>query len=239
MQSVEIYPNTETLVRAAAERITSILRQTLAQKESATLVLTGGSTPRPVYELMGSPPYAGRVAWNRVHFFWGDERCVPPDHPQSNFGMAWEALVSKIPVPSGHVHRMRGEIQDAEMAASLYATEIQTVIPDSEIPSFDLVLLGMGKDGHTASLFPGTRWDEEKLVIASQVPETGAKRISMTTRIFNKAHAGLFLVAGLDKSQVLAEVLKNPASGLPAAGIRPEGSLTWMVDEAAARLVRE
>jgi 6-phosphogluconolactonase len=117
--------------------------------------------------------------------------------------------------------------------------EIRNVIPGSAPPSFDLVLLGMGKDGHTASLFPGTRWDADKLVIASEVPQTGARRISMTPRIFNKAHAGLFLVAGLDKSQVLAEVLKNPASGLPAAAIRPEGSLTWMIDEAASNLIRD
>ena len=239
MQGVEVYPDTETLARAAANRIASILQQTLAEKESATLVLTGGSTPKPVYELLSLPAYSAQVEWSRVHLFWGDERCVPPNHPESNFGMAWDALVSKIPVPPAYVHRMPGEMPDAEEAASLYETEIKSALPGLAPPSFDLVLFGMGKDGHTASLFPGTHWDENRLVIANKVPETGARRISMTPRIFNKAHAGLFLVAGLDKSQVLAEVLKNPASGLPAAAIRPEGSLTWMIDEAASNLIRD
>jgi len=153
--------------------------------------------------------------------------------------MAWDALISKLSVPPDHVHRMNGELEDAGQAAFLYETEIRTILPVPGVPVFDLVLLGMGEDGHTASLFPGTQWDEDKLVVANHVPATGASRISMTPKILNEADSILFLVAGSNKSKALAEVLEHPANRLPAARIRPvRGILTWMIDQSAGSLIR-
>ena len=238
--ALEVYPKIDDLIHAAAERITDILEKTLQVHNAATLVLTGGKTPRPVYKLLGSPPYFERIDWQRVHFFWGDERCVPPENPESNFGMAWNALISKLSAPSDHIHRMKGEMEDTDSAASSYEREIKSIFPESEIPSFDLVLLGMGADGHVASLFPCTRWDEAKLVVANHMPQTGARRISMTPRVLNEARAVIFMVAGAEKSKALAEVLGNTASHLPASRIHPmKGSLTWMVDDSAASLIRD
>jgi 6-phosphogluconolactonase len=232
---LEIYPETDAVLHAAAERITATLEAGLRKKDNPTLVLTGGKTPKPAYELLSMSPYNNRIDWSRIHFFWGDERCVPPEDPESNFGMAWQTWISKITLAPGHVHRIIGELPDADRAASAYEAEIRTILPGAGVPSFDLVLLGMGTDGHTASLFPGTRWEEQRLVVANQAPESGLRRISMTPRLVNAAQAIIFLAAGANKSKALADVLENPESDLPAARIRPErGSLTWMVDRAAA-----
>lgn len=239
-KTLKIYPDAEALVQNAAERITFGLEQVLKQKENASFVLTGGKIPEPVYRLLGAAPLAQKVDWNRVLFFWGDERCVPPDHPDSNFGMAWNALISKLAIPSEHIHRMKGELEDNDLAAQLYEKDLKDVFPGSGIPSFDLLLLGLGEDGHVASLFPGTHWDEHRLVVPNRMPETGAKRISMTPPILNEAQAVLFIVSGENKSKALAEVIQNPDSSLPAAKIHPEkGTLTWMVDHSAASLIRE
>jgi 6-phosphogluconolactonase len=232
--AIAIYPNMDALIHATAERVADTIEQALQGQKAATLVLTGGKTPKPVYEILGSPPYLERIDWKRIHFFWGDERCVPPEDPESNFGMAWNALISKLGVSSDHIHRMKGEMEDTETAASLYENEIRKVTK-SEVPSFDMVLLGMGADGHVASLFPGTSWNEEKLVVANHVPQTGVKRISMTPRILNEARTIIFIVAGAEKSKALDEVLGNPASHMPAARIHPvSNNLIWMVDKSAA-----
>ncbi len=235
---LEIYSETNALFHAAAERIAETLETRLQEKENTTLVLTGGKTPKPVYELLSEAPYSNRIDWRRVHFFWGDERCVPPDHPESNFGMAWDALLSKIQPPASHIHRIIGEMNDAAKAASLYEAEIRNTLPGTGIPSFDLVLLGMGEDGHAASLFPGTHWEEERLVVANHMPQSGAGRVSMTPRLLNEAQAILFLTAGSSKAKALAGVLQDQRIDLPAARIRPaHGSLSWMVDRAAASLL--
>ncbi len=237
---LEIYPDIDALFNAAAERIAAILEAGLQDKESMTLVLTGGKTPKPVYEILSLPQYNNRIDWTRIHFFWGDERCVPPDHPESNFGMAWKALISKIHIPPVHIHRILGELDDASRAASLYEVEIHNTLPGLGVPSLDLVLLGMGEDGHTASLFPATRWDEERLVVANRVPQSGANRVSMTPCLLNEAQAVIFLTAGLNKAKALASVLEDPDSVLPAVRIRPaHGSLMWMIDRSAASLLTQ
>jgi 6-phosphogluconolactonase len=234
---VEVFPNSDALARAVAERITDTLAQILQVKQSATLVLTGGNTPKSVYELLAKDRYSARVDWEKIHIFWGDERCVPPDAPESNFGMAWGTLISQIRIPNENVHRMKGEL-DPENAAALYECEILEFFRESDVPSFDLLLLGMGEDGHTASLFPGTHWDEKRFVIANYVPQSGAKRISMTPFILNAAHETVFLVAGNNKANALACVLENPACDYPAAKIHPDrGTLVWMVDNSAASLL--
>jgi 6-phosphogluconolactonase len=237
LPSIEVFPDAEALSRAALERITDLLIKTIQKKTRATLVLTGGKTPKPIYEMLASPFPSNPIDWKRVHIFWSDERCVSPENPESNFGMAHDALISKIDVPPENVHRMRGEL-DAEGAATLYEREILNFFQGFDVPSFDLVLLGMGEDGHTASLFPGTQWDERRMVIANYVPQSGAKRVSMTPLILNAAAKTIFLVAGRNKAGALACVLENPLCDYPAARIRAgQGSLDWMVDKSAASLL--
>jgi 6-phosphogluconolactonase len=239
MRSVRIFSDEQALFEAAAEQITGSLESALRERSEATFVLTGGETPRRLYELLSSSPCRERIAWERVHFFWGDERCVPPDDPQSNYAMAWESLLSKVPVPPDHVHRMLGELADTDKAARRYEAEIFKVIPGPREPTFDLVLLGMGEDGHTASLFPGTQWDEERLVAGNYVPKLGSWRMTMTPRLLNAAHAVMFLVSGSGKAKALAGVLEGPRGSFPAQRIAPaRGSLTWMVDAAAAALLK-
>jgi 6-phosphogluconolactonase len=235
---VQIFPDAETLARAAAEKSALALEGAVRQRGSATFVLTGGKTPIPIYEMLARSPYRERVDWDRIDFFWGDERCVPPDHPESNFGMARQALLSRIPVAESRIRRILGELEDAEKAARRYEAEIRRAAGSAEIPSFDLVLLGMGEDGHTASLFPGTAWDEERLVVAVSPPRLASTRISMTPRILNAANKVIFVTAGAAKAPALAKVLEDPANDYPAKRIRPvAGSLTWMVDETAASLL--
>ncbi len=233
---IRIFPDETTLCEAAAEHITAVLEAALAPGGDAAFVLTGGNTPRPVYRALASAPYRGRVGWDRIHFFWGDERCVAPEDPQSNFGMAWEELLSKIPAAQDHVHRMLGEMEDADKAARRYETEIRKVFPGPREPAFDLVLLGMGDDGHTASLFPGTEWDEDRLVVGNYVPKFGTWRITMTPRLLNAARSVAFLVSGSGKSRALEGALEGPLGLFPAQRVAPvQGTLTWFVDAEAAR----
>jgi 6-phosphogluconolactonase len=235
---VQIFPEAETLARAAAEEIALALESAIRKRGSAIFVLTGGNTPKPVYETLSSSPYRERVDWERIDFFWGDERCVPPDHPESNYGMARQTLLSRIAVPESRIHRILGELEDGEKAALRYEAEIRRAAGSVAVPSFDLVLLGMGQDGHTASLFPGTVWDEDRLVVAVSVPWLANTRISMTPRILNAASRVIFLTAGAAKAPALAKVLEDPTNDYPAKKIRPTaGSLTWMVDEPAASLL--
>jgi 6-phosphogluconolactonase len=234
---VEIFFDPAALVQHASERITASLEQALQEKATATLVLTGGKTPKPIYQQLASEPYRSRIDWKRVHIFWGDERCVPPESPESNYGMARDVLISRIDAHPDNVHRILGELE-SEQAADLYEQEILRILPCSGLPSVDLALLGMGEDGHTASLFPGAEWSEEKLVVASVVPQSGANRVSMTPRILNAAAKIIFLVSGRNKADALACVLENPSCNYPAARIHPtQGSLFWMLDASASSLL--
>lgn len=238
---VEVYDNADALFRAASEKIAAMLEAALRERGTASFVLTGGNTPKPFYELLADSPYHERLDWSHIQFFWGDERCVPPDSPESNYGVAWKALISKLPVASENVHRIPGEMDDPEKAALQYEAEIRRIIPDSSPPSFDVVLLGMGEDGHTASLFPGTHWNEERWVVANHA--TGrltANRVTMTPRLLNAARNVLFLISGAAKAKALAGVLEDPASDYPAKRIQPpSGNLTWMVDKEAASLLKK
>ncbi|HYK89657.1 MAG TPA: 6-phosphogluconolactonase [Acidobacteriota bacterium] len=237
--AVEIYQTADALNGAAAERIVDILEGVLREGDKATFVLTGGNTPRRTYELLAEPALHERLDWDRIHFFWGDERCVPPEDPASNFGMAWRAFLSKLPIPSGNIHRILGELEDPGNAALRYEEEIRCILTDGFPPAFDLILLGMGEDGHTASLFPGTAWNKERLVVANFVPKLKATRITMTPHLLNAGRTVIFLTAGAAKSKILAEVLENPAADYPAKRIQPHtGNLTWMIDGAAAALLR-
>lgn len=233
---LNIYPDDKLLAAGAAEKIAALLNERLACRDVVSLVLSGGSTPRNVYRLLGEH-YHTRVPWERAHFFWGDERCVPPEDSRSNFRLASEELLDKLKIPPQNIHRMRGE-KDPTAAAAEYEREFRDVIASgNSLPACDLVLLGLGDDGHTASLFPGTTaiTEEAKLVTHVFVPKLNADRMTMTLPVFNNARTVLFLVSGASKASILREVLEERNESLPATHVNPRcGELLWFLDEAAA-----
>ncbi len=239
---VRQFANLEELSRAAAEEFCWIARDAVAGRGVCTVALAGGSTPRCLYQLLAAEPYRKRVEWEHIEFFWGDERAVPPDHKDSNFRMANEVFLEKLSIPKIRIHRLEAEGANRDAAAKGYEAEIARVfgVPvGGEPPAFDLALLGMGADGHTASLFPNTKALDETghWVVAHQVPKLASDRVTMTPRILNAARRVLFLVAGADKADALARVLEGSREPrrLPAQLIQPtSGLVTWFVDRAAA-----
>lgn len=237
-----IYPDTEALSRASAEQFIRVGNEATAERGVFAVALSGGSTPRRMYEKLASNEFQGRVDWKRAHFFWGDERAVPPDDPQSNYRMADEELLSRVPVPSSNVHRIPAE-KNPQVAASEYEQMLRDFWGNS-MPRFDLVLLGLGTNGHTASLFPYTSVLREtaRWCAAVWVPELGASRITLTPPVLNHAANVSFVVAGHDKAAILREVLRGAfdPDRLPAQYIQPEGgNVVWLVDEAAASGLEE
>ena len=234
---LRIYPDAEALYAAATEALTRELQTVLRRKPKATFVLTGGNSARGVYEYMG--PSCDFQDWNRVEFFWGDERCVPPDDEQSNYHLAHEAFLSRLSVSERQIHRMQAELKDHERVALLYEEEIRRNFPGQAPPNFDLLHLGMGEDGHTASLFPGTHWDEQRLVIVNYSPQHPFQRISMTLQLLNAARRVFFVVSGAPKAPALKRMVEDPTCDYPARRVQPaSGQLTWMVDRAAASLLK-
>ncbi len=229
-------PDAEAVAHAAAEEIAREASRAVALRGAFTLSLAGGSTPRRLYALLADASFHGRIPWDRTHVFFGDERPVPPDHPDSNYRMAREALLDHVAVAS--VHRIPGE---DPAAADVYEAELRRffgIPPGGEPPRLDLVLLGLGSDGHTASLFPGTPAVDETVrwVVSPFVPRLGTRRTTLTLRVLNRARAALFLVSGAAKAAAVARVLA-PAPGaepLPAARVQPDGGAVWIVDDAAA-----
>jgi 6-phosphogluconolactonase len=246
MAEVEIFSDKSALIRAEAQRIVTLANEAIGAHGRCLVALSGGSTPRPLYELLASAPYAARVDWSRMHLFWGDERCVPPDHPDSNYRMTREALIDRVPLPVENVHRIRGEGEPQE-AAEEYERMLRGFFGPGDPPtrSFDLALLGMGPDGHTASIFPGTPATTEARRWAMAVHVERPRdmwRVTLTTVVLNAAANVTFLVAGADKAARLQEVLREGGESrplLPAQLIRPtQGVLRWMVDAAAGAGLR-
>lgn len=244
LKGVRIHPDSAGLALAAAEHFVSLAGEAIAARGRFVVALAGGSTPRASYVILASDEFAARVDWSRVHIFWGDERCVPPDHPDSNFRMAREALLDHVPIPSGNVFRMQGEL-DPVQAAAEYQQALQKFFATASVDtqSFDLVLLGMGGDGHTASLFPGTPaiGEQTRWVVAHFVDKLEAWRITLTPAIINTAANVAFIVSGPDKAERLRQVLTGPYQPcvLPAQVIRPDrGQLQWLVDASAAGLLQ-
>jgi 6-phosphogluconolactonase len=238
---MHVFPDVNQLSRAAADEVVRAAEQAIGVRGRFTIALSGGSTPRRLYQLFAESPHRERVRWPRVEFFWGDERTVPPDHPDSNFRMANEALLHKLDIPAYNLHRMQGERPDLAAAARDYAAEIARVfaMTSNGPPSLDLVLLGMGPEGHTASLFPDTAAlkEAEQWVVANHVPQKKTYRLTMTPSLLNRATQVMFLIAGADKAAILAEVLEGPADPqrLPSQLIRPTaGNLHFFLDQAAA-----
>ncbi|MDX2091212.1 MAG: 6-phosphogluconolactonase [Kofleriaceae bacterium] len=236
---LEIYSDSETLMHAEAERVVERARAAIAERGRFTVALSGGETPRRLYELLATPAYADQIDWEHVDVFWGDERCVPPAHPESNYRMVDEALLAHVPIPEDNVHRIPGEIEPL-VAAEAYEARLRAELTSEH--TFDLVLLGMGDDGHTASLFPDTPAVTEtaRWVMAIHVARPRPMwRITLTPVVLNASAAVTFVVVGSRKAARLAQVLDGGAEVLPAGRIHPlHGTLTWMVDEAAAALVR-
>jgi 6-phosphogluconolactonase len=228
-REVRIFPDIPAIAAAAAEEFVRLAPKTVA--------LAGGSTPRALYQLLAARK---DIAWDQIQFFWGDERHVPPDHPDSNYRMAHESLFAHVPVPEANIHRIQAENPLAAGAAADYAAEMRRVF-GTALPRFDLVLLGMGPDGHTASLFPGTTAlaEREKWVVSTWVEKMHSDRITMTLPVLNNAANIIFMAGGLEKAEVLKPVLSDSVEKTyPSQFIEPvNGRLLWMVDQAAAKLL--
>ena len=250
MAKITVYPDKESLVRGAADFITDQASKAIAARGRFTLALSGGSTPQPVYARLAAADCRDRIDWSRVLVFFGDERCVPPDDPQSNYNMVKTALLDKVPLPAANIHRILGE-KAPEQAAADYAAALQctfggdTALGGPPPQGFDLILLGMGDNGHTASLFPGLAAVTETVrwVMAVYVEVVGMWRVTLTPVIINAARKAVFLVSGSAKAEMLHRVLEGPYQPvmLPSQIIKPvAGELHWLVDApAAARLRRE
>ena len=226
------------MARSAAERFVELGQAAIDARGCFSVGLAGGSTPKRTYELLASEAYREQLNWSKVHICFGDERCVPPDHSESNYRMANEALISRVSIPPPNVHRING-LGDAVANASLYEDELRTFFNPASWPRFDLVLLGMGDDGHTASLFPGTKAlvEPRAWVVANWVEKFGTFRITLTAPAINHAANIAFLVTGATKAERLLEVLRGALDPekLPSQLIQPlDGSLFWLVDKAAA-----
>ena len=232
-----VHETSEELAEAAARDFVEKAGSAIAGRGRFAVALAGGSTPKATYAALARD-HAGRVDWPNVHVFFGDERTVPPDSGDSNYGMAREALLDHVPI--GGVHRMRGELAPEE-AAERYEEELRNFFGPDGVPSLDLIMLGIGGDGHTASLFPNTPalGVTDRLTFANPVEKLDTVRLTLTVPVINAARAVNFLVAGEDKAEALREALEGDADPreYPAKLIRPAGGPTWMVDGAAAKLL--
>ncbi len=253
-RSVHVTPDAATLMRDTAERILSFSRESIQRQGVFHLALSGGHTPNELFRLLATDPYAQQYDWSHIHLWWSDERYLSMDDPECNFNMAYQALISKIPIPADHVHRVQVNLAVAEAAAH-YEREIVEIIGVSEsdhassgpspeshpasLPHFDVILLGLGEDGHTASCFPGTvaHFMPGRLVVSHYVPQVQMWRITFTPAFINAARHVIFLVSGQNKAAILQRVLNGPYQPelLPAQYVAPaHGEVTWMVDRAAA-----
>ena len=233
---ITVYPDRTALMAGAADALVAAGRQAIAARGRWTWALSGGSTPEGVYALLGAAPRRDQLDWAKVFVFWGDERCVPPTDAQSNYGMAKRALLDHVPIPDANIYRMRGELAP-ESAAHLYGRDLRAVfgIDGHQWPQFDTILLGLGPDGHTASLFPGSDILErhESLVAETWVAKMSQYRISLTLPTINAACDKIFLVAGADKAAVVREIVQatGNVAEYPAARVQ---AARWLLDAAAA-----
>lgn len=241
MSTVTVYSDSRSFIDGSAAFIAGLAVQAIAERGRFSIALAGGGTPRPIYARLATPGFSDGIEWSKVHVFFGDERCVPPDDSRSNYRMAREALLDHVPLPSGNIHRIRGE-DDPSLAALAYEQDVQRLFRTSSVPEFDLICLGMGDNGHTASLFPGTAALREHVrwVVPQYVEVMTTWRVTFTTVLINAARHVAFLVEGAGKAEMLWNVVEGPYQPdvLPAQLILPaSGQLHWLVDAAAATRV--
>jgi len=236
--NLEILETPQDLARAAAEIFVAKSKEAVAKRGIFTIALSGGSTPKLLYQLLAAPNRAFReqVPWPSIHFFWADERHVPPDHPESNYRMANEAMLSKVPVAKNNVHRVMSENPDAARAAEDYEQTVLRIVPGKP-PRFDLILLGVGTDGHTASIFPESDvlHETKRLVAAPWIEKLKSYRITMTLPLINNAASVVFLVSGTEKAEIVKEMAQGPKR-YPAQEIRPAEVRLMLDREAASKL---
>ncbi len=235
---VRVFSDLHKASQALAERLVEAAKDVLTTKDTFSMAFSGGKTPRSLYALLAGE-YSNDISWERVHLFWGDERCVPQESKDSNFAMAYKALISEVPLPSQNIHRIPAEINPPEKAAGNYERMIREFFKPEEEDSFlfDAMILGVGEDGHTASLFPGSSALAEKShwVLAVNAPSSFSphKRITLTLPLINRSRSIFFLASGTKKREVVREILRNPEATrklYPAAMIHPLGSVAWYID---------
>lgn len=233
------YPNLVECSKAVAAYIANLAKSEIAQKNFFTFVLTGGKTPRILYELLAAPSTCDQKIWQKSNLFWGDERCVPPTHPDSNYAMANKALLSKTNIPLKNIYRIPAELSPPDLGAKTYEATVQKFFNNTKqltsFPSFDLILLGMGQDGHIASLFPGSSALLEKDHWVTTVEQTGTPsvaRITLTLPVINQAKCVLFLISGVEKhkiAQTIFDAQQTNSNKYPAAMVRPTGRVLWFI----------
>jgi len=241
---IETYADLDTLSQQAAQYTVRVANQAIVDHGRFNIALAGGSTPKKLYALLAAEPYRSQIDWRLVEVFWGDERCVPPNDPESNFRMAQEELLSKVPILAGHIHRMPAEQPDHQAAAQAYEDEIRRGFITGGIPDFDLIQLGLGPEGHTASLFPhqASLHEQLRLVMPVTTPKPPPDRLTFTPPLLNAAHNVLFLVAGAEKADAVHAILEGDyqPDEYPAQIVRPlNGEVTWMLDAAAASKLKK
>lgn len=232
MTGLVVLPDAESVASTGADCFVALAGDAIADRGRFAVALAGGSTPRPLYARLAEPPLVNRVDWARVHLFWGDERNVPPSHPDSNYRMSRRTLLDRVPIPPENIHRIQGELEPHEAAAH-YRLELQRVLGGGG--RFDLIILGMGPDGHTASLFPDAAVldEQERSFVAVYVEKLDSWRLTLTLPAINAARHVLFLVSGESKAEALSRV--RSGERLPAGMVQPvEGDLIWLVDRDAA-----
>ncbi len=230
---VEVLPDKSALIERSLELVLAKLEDAISQRDIATIALAGGSTPKPLYEKLAEQD----LPWDKIHVFWGDERYVPADHPDSNQGMARHAWLDKVPLPAANIHPMSTSASDPAAAAAQHEVELQAFfkLSDGTFPAFDIILLGIGDDGHTASLFPHTEALQVRDRLITVGNKDGQPRITFTAPSINHAHAVLFLVAGASKRHALDHIFASEDDDMlyPARLIQPQGELWWLLDHAA------
>lgn len=240
--TVEVFQNQDDLIKRAGDLFVSVAKESVAKNGRFLTALSGGSTPTALFQLLATLAYTSQIDWQHTHVFWGDERLVPPDDPGSNYKLAMNTLLSHVPIPVENIHRAKGELA-AETAVNDYAQQLnQLALPGQTFPHLDLALMGLGSDGHTASLFPGVipvaETSQPVMAVTANYDGRPAQRITLTPLIFNAAHHILFLATGEKKATALAAVLnhQDTPEKWPAQRIQPtNGTVTWLVDEAAAQ----
>lgn len=237
---IRVYSSSQELVSSLAEHLNKLSNDCVSKGTRAHIALSGGSTPKNLFKYLANSDYANSIHWPRLHFWWGDERCVPPDHTDSNYREANELLLKRIDIPTQNIHRIRGEAK-AEIEAERFATEMKQHIPLSDgCPKFDWVMLGMGEDGHTASLFPNqTNYQSGALSVIAEHPNSGQQRISLSASLISNAKKISYLVLGESKQTMVQKCLADAGQqDLPAAKIRSKQGVTeWLLDQGAANLL--